>query len=158
MTKKKKNKGGRRSKYFTHVEPRLAEVEIWLRKGLSEAQIFKNLGVGKTSWESYKKKHPELAEVLKKGRECQITEVENALFKNATGYYYYVDEAIKLRENGEERVEVVRLQKFKPPETGAIAFFLKNKDRKNWADNPQMIDVRREELEWRKEQGRFNAW
>jgi hypothetical protein len=141
------------------VKERLAEVEIWLNNGLSEKQIFTNLGIGKTTWESYKKKHPELMDVLKKGRQNQVREVENALYKNATGYYYYVQESVKVKNgDGSESVEVVTLKKFKAPETGAIAFFLKNKDKKNYADNPQMIDIKREELELRREEAQFKAW
>lgn len=148
-----------KSKYFTHVQPRLAEIEIWLRDGLSEAQIIKNLGVGKTSWEDYKKRHGELAETLKKGRQVQVSEVENALFKAATGYYYYVDEAIKVKDaGGGEHIEVVRVQKFKPPETGAMCFFLKNKDSKNWSDNPQMLDIKRQELKIRERESEFRSW
>ena len=141
------------------VKARFHDIEQWLKQGLAEYQVFKNLGVGKTSWESYKKKYPELVDLLKKGREIQISEVENALFKNATGYYYYVDEAIKVKDaDGGERVEKVRLQKFKPPETGAQAFFLKNKSKREWADNPQMIDIKREELDIRKAESEFKAW
>jgi len=85
--------------------------------------------------------------------------VENALFKNATGFYYYIDEQVKLKDKeGNERVEVVRLQKFKPSETAAQAFFLKNKDRENYADNPQMLDIKRKELEIRKNESEFKAW
>ena len=147
-----------RSKWHL-VQERLAEIEIWSRNGLSEAQMIKNIGVGKTSWEKYKKDHSELAEVLKKGREVQVTEVENSLFKLATGYYYYVDEAIKVKDpGGGEHVEVVRLKKHKPPETGAMCFFLKNKDSKNWADNPQMIDIKRKELGLRQKESEFKAW
>lgn len=144
---------------WPQVKEKFAEIEIWLRGGLTEAQIIKNLGIGKTTWESYKNKYPELIDLLKKGRENQIAEVANALYKNATGYYYYVDEAIKVKDAaGGEHVEKVRLQKFKPPETGAIAFFLKNKDKTNWADNPQMIDLKKEELEIRKSESEFKAW
>ena len=141
------------------VKSRLAEIEIWLKRGLAEHQIFKNLGIGKTTWESYKKKYPELKELLKKGRETQIEEVENSLYKNATGYYYSVQESVKVKDaDGNERVEIVTLRKFKPPETGAIAFFLKNKDKKNYADNPNMIDIKREELEIRRNEAQFKAW
>ena len=141
------------------VKARFHDIEMWLKQGLAEYQIFKNLRVGKTTWESYKKKRPELVELLKKGKECQISEVENALFKNATGYYYFVDEAIKIKDpDGGEHVEKVRVQKFKPPETGAIAFFLKNKNKRDWTDNPQMIDLKKEELEIRKAESEFKSW
>ena len=144
---------------WPQIQERFAEIEIWLKQGLAEKQIFKNLGVGKTTWESYKKQYPELAELLKKGRQNQIEEVENSLYKNATGFYYYVQESVKCKDpDGGERVEVVSLKKFKAPETGAIAFFLKNKDKKNYSDNPNMIDIKREELEIRRTESQFKAW
>ena len=141
------------------VWARAHDIEQWLRQGLAEYQIFKNLGIGKTTWESYKKKHPELVELLKKGREVQVAEVENSLFKNATGFYYYVQEYVKVKNSdGGESVEVVSLKRFKAPETGAIAFFLKNKDKRNWADNPNLLDLKREELEIRKSESEFKTW
>lgn len=144
---------------WPEIKKRLAEIEIWLRNGLSEKQVFTNLGIGKTTWESYKKQYPELTDVLKKGRQSQITEVENSLYKNATGFYYFIQESVKVKNaDGSESVEVVTLKKFKAPETGAIAFFLKNKDKKNYADNPQMVDIKREELELRRTESQFKAW
>lgn len=148
-----------RGKYWTHVRPRFDEIEAWLEKGLSEAQIYTNLGVGKTSWHNYKQKHPELVEVLKKGREVQVREVENALFKNATGYYYEEELVFKLKDpDGFEHLERVTVKKFKPPETGAIAFFLKNKAPDRYADNPQMVDIKRQELELRREVAKFQMF
>jgi hypothetical protein len=144
---------------WPEIKARFHEIEQWLRQGLAEHQIITNLGIGKTTWENYKKKYPELIEVLKKARECQVSEVEIALFKNATGYYYYVDEVVTVKDaDGGEHVEKVRVQKFKPPETGAIAFFLKNKDKKNWADTPQLVDIKKEELELRRSESEFKAW
>jgi hypothetical protein len=147
------------SKYKGRVKDRFYEIEQWLDKGLSEAQIIKNLGIGKTSWENYKHKHNELTEVLKKGRQTQVTEVANSLFKAATGYYYYTDEAKTVKDpDGGEHVEKVTLKKFKGPETAAMCFFLKNKDKHNWADNPQGMDIKREELEIRKQESEFKTW
>ncbi len=148
-----------RGKYWTHVRPRFDEIEAWLEKGLSEEQIYTNLGVGKTSWYNYKQKHPELVEILKKGREVQVREVENALFKNATGYYYEEELVFKMKDpDGFERLERVTVKKFKPPETGAIAFFLKNKAPDRYADNPQMVDIKRQELELRREVAKFQMF
>ena len=40
---------GRKSKYETHVKPYLPEIEKWCST-MTEAQICKRLGVGKTAW------------------------------------------------------------------------------------------------------------
>jgi len=147
-----------RSKWES-VQSRFGEIEAWLKTGLSEQQIITNLGISKSTWESYKTKHPDLLELIKKGRAFQVSEVENALYKNATGYYYYVDELVKVKDpDGGEHVEKKRVQKFKCPETGAISFFLKNRDRENWADNPQGNELKKEEIKIRQRESSFKVW
>ncbi len=144
---------------WEYVKNRFDDIKKWLEQGLSEKQIIKNLAIGKTTFEHYKNIYPELKEQLKSGRETQITEVENSLYKNATGFYYFVTEQVKCKNpDGSERVEAVEIKKFKPPETGAICFFLKNKDKENYSDNPQMIDFKKEEFKYKKEQDKFGSW
>ena len=142
---------------WPQVKERFAEIEVWLRKGLSEKQICRNIGISVSTWELYKTKYSELPELLKSGRETQVTEVENALFKAATGYYYTIDEAVKVKDaDGNERVEVVPVTRFKGPEVGAMCFFLKNKA--GYSDNPKAIDIKREELEIRRREANFRTW
>ena len=75
-----------KSKYFTHVEPKLTLIEGWARDGLTDEQIAKNLGISKTSLYKYKEEHIELFELLKKGKEIIDYEVENSLLKKALGF------------------------------------------------------------------------
>lgn len=141
------------------IGDRLSDIETWLKKGLTEAQVCQNLGVSVTTWEKYKATKPELLEVIKKGRISQVSEVENSLFKAATGYYYTTEEMVKVKDpGGGEHVEVRKVTKFKPPDTGAMVFFLKNKNRTEWADNPQMVELKREELELRRQESEFRSW
>jgi hypothetical protein len=144
---------------WPEIKARFYEIEAMLKKGLAEHQIFKNLGIGKTTWESYKHKYPELKELLKKGRASNIKEVENALYKAATGFYYTAQEVIRIKDGpGKERIEVVQVTKFKPPDTASMIFFLKNRDKINWSDNPQMNEIKREELDLRKKDLEFKGW
>lgn len=122
-----KNKGGRRSKYHTHVEPRLIEVEGWARDGLIDEQIAKNLGVAVSTFHSYKNKFPELRESLKRGKEVVDREVENALLKRALGYQY-----VEITE--ENGVETKRVIKHVSPDTTAQIFWLKNRKPADWRD------------------------
>lgn len=141
------------------VRSHFYDIEKWLENGLSEAQIIKNIGIGKTAWESYKNKFPELRELIKKGRQTQITEVENSLFKSATGFAYHVEEVVKVKiPGGGEEVQVVTVQKYQPAQVAAMIFFLKNKDRENWCDNPQMIKLKKEELAQRIKESELKAW
>lgn len=61
-----KKKGGRRSKYHTHVEPKLFDVECWARDGLIAEDIAKRLGIAPSTFHSYQNQFPELAESFKK--------------------------------------------------------------------------------------------
>ena len=77
-----------KSKYETDVKPRLIEIEAWKRDGLTDEQIFKNLGISRDTFYKYKEKYADFSDALKKGKEVADIEVENALFKRAIGYKY----------------------------------------------------------------------
>ena len=136
----------KRGKYYTHVEPRLIEVEGWARDGLIDEQIAKNLGVAYSTFRVYKSKHPALSAALKRSKAIADREVENALFKNATGYEYTEEQAIKLKRvfyldgkrHEEERVEVVEVKKYRFPDTTAQIFWLKNRKPKEWRDKQEV--------------------
>lgn len=96
------NSDGRKSKYESHVEPSLFEIEHWARDGLIEEEICKRLGVGDSTFNEYKLKYLELTEALKKERGLSDYEVENALFKKATGDEFE-ERTYLSRINGESR-------------------------------------------------------
>ena len=121
-----------KSKYFTHVEPKLTLIEGWARDGLTDEQIAKNLGIGIRTFYEYKSKYPQFSQSLKKGKEIVDYEVENALLKRALGYEY--DEVTY--ENGEE---TKRVTKQVVPDTTAIIFWLKNRRPDKWRDK-QVIE------------------
>lgn len=146
MVGKKQPKGGRPSKYETHVLPRMVEIEGWARDGLIDEQIAKNLGVAYSTFRVYKSKHPALSAALKRSKAIADREVENALFKNATGYEYTEEQAIKLKKvfyldgkrHEEERVEVVEVKKYRFPDTTAQIFWLKNRKPREWRDKQEV--------------------
>lgn len=111
MTKKK---GGRKSKYESHVEPRLFEVECWARDGLIDEQIANNLGIAYSTFREYVKKFPALSAALKRGKEVVDFEVENAMLKTAMGYSYDETTYITVEMSREEYdlLVDVELQKF----------------------------------------------
>lgn len=132
---------GRKSKYQTHVEPRLKDIEHWCRDGLTEEEIIKRLGVGASSFARYKNEFRELRESLKRGKEEADYAVEDSLFKRATGYKYEeVTRQLAERINpatGEPETymaEVKRVTKEVPPDTTAAIFWLKNRRPDKWRD------------------------
>ncbi|MEN1985886.1 transposase [Paenibacillus hubeiensis] len=137
--------GGRKTKYHSHVEPKLLQIEAWTRDGMIQEDIARKLGVAMSSFSEYKNKFPELAEALKKGQEVADIEVENALFKRALGYRYdeVTREAAKEldQETGEYKtvmVETKRVTKEVQPDVTAQIFWLKNRRPELWRDKKEV--------------------
>ena len=116
-----------KSKYFTHVEPKLKLVECWARDGLTDEQIANNLGIAYSTLREYRDKYSALSAALKKGKEIVDYEVENALLKRALGYEY---EEVTY-EHGQETKRVL---KHVVGDTTAQIFWLKNRKPQQWRD------------------------
>lgn len=85
---------GRKSKYDDYVKPYLDKITKWCKKGITEEQICKLLGIGVDSLNKYKKQYSELIDAIKKGWQNANEQVEGALFKRATGYKYIEEKVI----------------------------------------------------------------
>lgn len=166
-----------KSKYDEYVKPYLNRITE-MCSSMTEYQIAKTLGVGSTTFQSYKNQHPELAEALKKGRRCLVSDLRSALIRKAKGYKYtetkVVEERIKWPEElyqamldagfaPEEIAKSVRIRtetshKEMSPDVAAINLALKNYDKGNWWNDPAAYDLKREELELKKKQIENNEW
>ncbi|MGF7049144.1 5-methylcytosine-specific restriction endonuclease McrA [Paenibacillus sp. DS2015] len=80
--------GGRKTKYHTHVEPKLLLIAAWARDGFTEEQTAIKLGLAYSTFRTYKDKYPALSAALKRGQEVADVMVENSLFKRAMGYQF----------------------------------------------------------------------
>lgn len=94
-------------KYWLSQEGQVL-LQGWARDGLTDEQIAKNMCISTSTLYEWKKKYSEISESLKEGKEIADYLVENALFKNA------------LEGN-----------------TTAQIFWLKNRKRDKWRDNPE---------------------
>ncbi|WP_298061741.1 hypothetical protein [uncultured Rikenella sp.] len=124
-------------------QDKLTLLEAWARDGLTNEQIANNMGINASTLYDYINKYDKISNALKKGKEVVDIEVENALYKNATGFWY--DDVVVstkkevLYENGKRIKEIsepvsVTIRKFKPAETTAQIFWLKNRKPKEWRD------------------------
>ena len=177
MAANRKGIGGRKNKYLSHVKPRFDEIREWCRT-MTENQIAEKLGVGASTFAWYKNEYPELSEILKKGRTDLVADLRSSLIKKAHGYEYeeqkVTTEAVRwddalygaLLEAGFTRAEIAssRLvktevtRKHMAPDVAALNLALKNYDRENWANDPQSLEIKKKELELRKQQVENNSW
>lgn len=145
---------GRPSKYETHVEPHLKQIAEMARD-MTEEQIAKTLGVSYRSFCDMKKKYPQLSASLKKGRAELVIELKSALIRKAKGFQY--TEVKQIKEKG----VVVREEVYTRtslPDVAALNLLLKNYDKENWANDPQMLALREKELELREKQVDASIW
>ena len=145
---------GRPEKYKTHVEPYLEEIRQMCLT-MSEKQIAETLGVGYSAFRNYKKQYPALNDAMKKGRQDLVIELISALIKRAKGFE--ITETKKIYEYGcLERLEIST--KYYPPDVAALNLALKNYDKDNWANDPQMIRIREKELELQERKIEQGEW
>lgn len=112
-------------------QDKLILLEGWARDGLTNEQIANNIGINVKTLYDWKNKERNICNSLKKGREVADYEVENALFKKATGYTIKLNKQ-KVTKDGdvvdiEEEVHI-------PPDTTAQIFWLKNRKKNQWRD------------------------
>lgn len=144
---------GRKSKWESHVLPRLEEVEK-MALTMTEEQIAKTLGIGVSNYYEYKKKYPELREAVKKGRMSLVLDLKSTLIQKAKGFKYEEKKVIK--EHGVVVKEEI-IQKSALPDLGSIHLLLKNYD-PHWSNDPKALELKKEELELKKKQVEENSW
>lgn len=137
-----------KSKYETHVLPKLVLVEAWARDGLSLEQIAHNLGVADSTFRDYKTRYPALSAALARGKEVVDIEVENDLLKKCHGYNATITKHYKVKrveydpKTGKRRAETEELvevldEVHVPADTTAIMFWLANRRREKWSYKPE---------------------
>ena len=141
---------GARGKYHEWLTKEgLTLIEGWARDGLIDEQIAANIGITTTTLYDWKKKYADFSDALKKGKETSNYEVENALFKSATGYEYEERKEVQEVVDGvmRKRVEITRKQV--PPNATSAIFWLKNRKPDKWR-NKQEIEVNKLQAEIKK--------
>lgn len=118
----------------------------WARDGLTEEQIAKNIGVTRKTLFNWRQKHLPILHALKESKEIADREVENALYKKATGYTTTITKPMKVKkayiERGirKELEEIVQVdtEVHIPPDVTAMIYWLKNRKRDTWRDRPDV--------------------
>lgn len=133
----------------------LLQIEGWARDGLTDEQIAKNIGVSYSTFREWCKSYSALSASLKKGKSPVDLEVENALYKKATGYTVTVKKPMKVKTRKqlkgkglieEEHIEYVEEEIYIQPDTVAQIFWLKNRKPGKWRDKIETIPEAKNEL------------
>lgn len=150
-------KRGRKSKADI-VLGNLDRIKEMARVGVTEEDIAKSLGISVSSFEKYKSEFPQLKESLKISKVDLSVTVKSALVKRALGYEYeekkqYITED----DNGNKKKHTEITTKHMPPDVGAINSLLQNID-DNWYRDKRGAELRKQELELRKQMAEEKEW
>ena len=161
-------KTGRPSKYETTVKPRFEEITEWLQIGATDKEIAENLGINKATMCEYKKRFTEFNELIKNGRKQPVQAIKAALFKRATGFTYSEKKVIskQILLKGEDDVDVpatlVQIEEYTKcalPDPASAMILLKHWDKEHgWTNDPQQLELKKEELELKKKHFESEVW
>lgn len=98
----------------------------WARRGLTHQEIADKMYISLESLMLWRKKSATIREATD-GREMALCQVENAMYRDALGFYY-TEQVVT------NKGDVVELTKYKLPSLPAQIFYLKNRLPKYWAD------------------------
>lgn len=161
------NTNTKQSKYDTMVQPHLEEISK-MAETMTDEQIARSLGVGKSSFSTYKKQHIELLDALKKGRQNLVSDLRSSLIMKAKGFTKRTTKAMKCKtvdydqktgKRLQEREEVVEYvqEDYYPPDTAALNLALKNYD-KTWRNDPAEYELKKQNLKLQEKKLEKDMW
>ena len=144
----------RPNKYKRDVEPYLNRIGQ-MALSMTEAQIAYTLGISLSTWKRYKKAYEPLRTILLKGRKQLVEELKSTLITAAKGYKY--EESKVIFEDGKP-VKTEIITRYSKPDVAAANLLLKNYDKENWSNDPQYLQIKKEELELKKQMVEQQNW
>ncbi|KRG65173.1 terminase [Stenotrophomonas humi] len=126
-------KTGRPSKYSQELDE---QAERLCRLGATDKDIAQFFGVTETTLNNWKLRHPSFLESLKRGKDEVDSQVEQSLFRRATGYSH--DDVHISSYQG--AVTLTPIIKHYPPDPTAMIFWLKNRQPDRWRDKREGTD------------------
>lgn len=117
----------------------LIKLEGYARDGLIDKEIAEKIGIATGTIYEWKKKYPQIAESLKRGKEVIDRQVENTLLKRAMGYEFEeIKETVEIDAGGNQRIKKEKTTKLIVPDVTAIIFWLKNRKPDEWRDRKDL--------------------
>lgn len=151
-------KRGRKSLYEKKILLNKKNIKSMFEQGATERQVIKWLGISADTFYRWKKQYSELSDICKEGKQKLITELRGKLVERALGGTITEERTITKVVDGKEQTETVKITKTVLPDVAALNLCLKNYDKENWANDPQMLDIKKEENEIRRKKAEADDW
>lgn len=144
----------RKDSFENIINSSLDKIESMVEQGCTDKEIAIELGIGYSTFRKYKAKSVALKGVIATGKDKLNQEAEKAVFKKATGFHYYEEVPTKVKVEKlvdgeiitEEKVVISKVKKYSHPDVNAQKFWLQNKKKASWKNDPHKIDVDKKAL------------
>lgn len=124
-----KSPRGRKSKYDSHVKPRLDWIKEQIKNGISEKAIAEALKITEQTFNNYKHRYPEFKEIVTvdKGKDV-LKRLVNSGVEAACGQWVEEETiTIQLDENGEpSKRQKIITKKYIPPNSSLNQYYTKH--------------------------------
>lgn len=127
----------------------LMSIESMVSDGQTDKEIAEKLGISYSTFRRYKSQNADLKAAIAQGKDKKNQSVIQALYKNCIGYKYYEEVPTKVKkevlaEDGQtilvqEEVEISSVKKYKGPDLNAQKYWLNNRDKAKWQDDPNRV-------------------
>lgn len=132
------------------LESQLPVIISMVKDGCTDKEIIEKLNISASTWKRKKAQNSKIKEALEELADNRNQEVEEALFKVCTGYTYYEEVVTKVKEEvladdkqtilTKEDVKISRVKKYRGPDINAQKYWLNNKKKAVWKDDPHKVD------------------
>lgn len=132
-----KTKRGRPTKYLKEYCEQAYKLCLL---GATDAQLGDFFEVSEQTINTWKKKHPEFLESMKRGKDVADAEMAHSLFHRGIGYSHEAVKIITVSDgnNMGSHVEKVPYVEHYPPDTAAAFIWLKNRRPDLWRDKQEI--------------------
>ena len=131
-----KGKGGGRPSLY---DPKYNEQAFRLcLLGATDERLAEFFHVSLPTINNWKRDHPKFLTALKEGRDEADAKVSNSLYRRAMGYTH---KAVKIFLDRNGRIVRAPYIEHYAPDTTACIFWLKNRQRKNWRNREDDLEV-----------------
>jgi hypothetical protein len=104
--------------------------------GCTDEELGRSFLVGESTVKRWMEEHPSFRASVKEGRSEADAQMASRLFTRGLGYEHTAEKIFMTRDGEIVRAEY---QEHHPPDTAAAIFWLKNRRRDLWRDNPQVL-------------------
>lgn len=123
------------------IEGNLDKIEQWMEDNYTDKEIAKELKVAYSTYRKYKSVSVALRDKIATVKDNKNQEVEKAVYNNAIGYFYHEEIVTKIKIGEfEEGVKISSVKKYKGPDLAAEKYWLNNKNKVKWRDDPNKVD------------------